>query len=34
MTTNSISQYRGIFGIPATPFKEYETMDDLMTWEA
>ena len=27
MTTNSISQYRGIFGIPATPFNEDETLD-------
>ena len=27
MTTNSVSQYRGIFGIPATPFNEDETLD-------
>ena len=27
MSTNSINQYRGIFGIPATPFNEDETLD-------
>jgi dihydrodipicolinate synthase/N-acetylneuraminate lyase len=27
MTTNSSDQYRGIYGIPATPFNEDETLD-------
>ena len=27
MVTNSINQYRGIYGIPATPFNEDETLD-------
>ncbi|MBP64463.1 MAG: hypothetical protein CL727_01640, partial [Chloroflexi bacterium] len=27
MATNSINQYRGIYGIPATPFNEDETLD-------
>ena len=27
MTTNSTNQYRGIYGIPATPFNEDETLD-------